>query len=225
MHTTICSSRRRTTRRCATRSTVSITSTQRISHVGWRRVSCSSSAVLLRIYTRRRSVGKSRFLCRSVTSSSRTRSSQRASLRRLRWLKSCSHTSSTSATRSALRQPFTSASTSSAPISSPSCPGNMALTISTCRTTFRASAGHSNGYVPSLARFSSAATLLNLYSQLATLEKEVRERSEKDKQQEKREEEEPIITPGMGGRLMITQGNGCVASHLAPVPPSNFLLL
>ena len=48
-----------------------------------------------------------------------------------------------------------------------------------------------------------------VFGQLATLEKEVRERSEKEKKKEQQEEEEPIITPGMN-RLMITQGNGYV---------------
>jgi hypothetical protein len=47
---------------------------------------------------------------------------------------------------------------------------------------------------------------------MAALEKEVRERSEKDKKKEQQEEEEPIITPGMGGRLMITQGNGLASA-------------
>lgn len=48
-----------------------------------------------------------------------------------------------------------------------------------------------------------------MFLQLASLEKEVRERTEKEKKKELQEEEEPIITPGMN-RLMITQGNGCV---------------
>jgi clathrin heavy chain len=45
---------------------------------------------------------------------------------------------------------------------------------------------------------------------LAALEKEVRERAQKDSQKEQAEAEAPIINPGglLGNRLMITQGNG-----------------
>ncbi|EJD47981.1 clathrin heavy chain [Auricularia subglabra TFB-10046 SS5] len=53
-----------------------------------------------------------------------------------------------------------------------------------------------------------------LVERLSSLEKEVRERSEKEKKKEQQEEEEPIITPGMN-RLMITQGNG----FAGPAPP------
>lgn len=38
------------------------------------------------------------------------------------------------------------------------------------------------------------------------LEKEVRERTLKDTAKEKAEEDAPILGPGMGGTLMITQG-------------------
>lgn len=49
------------------------------------------------------------------------------------------------------------------------------------------------------------------FSQLAALEKEVKERSQKDSQKEQQEADAPIINPGMiGNRLLITQGNGCV---------------
>lgn len=48
-----------------------------------------------------------------------------------------------------------------------------------------------------------------LVPQLATLEKEVRERSQKDTQKEQQESEQPIINPGgFGGRLLLTQAAG-----------------
>jgi clathrin heavy chain len=47
----------------------------------------------------------------------------------------------------------------------------------------------------------------SLIEKLATLEKEVRERSKKEKQKEEQEADAPIINPGFGNRL-LTQGNG-----------------
>ena len=47
--------------------------------------------------------------------------------------------------------------------------------------------------------------------QIAALEKEVKERSKKDTEKEQQEAEAPIIQPGLGGRLMLTQGNGYVS--------------
>jgi clathrin heavy chain len=45
---------------------------------------------------------------------------------------------------------------------------------------------------------------------VAALEREVRERAQKDSQREQQEADAPIINPGglLGNRLMITQGNG-----------------
>lgn len=49
----------------------------------------------------------------------------------------------------------------------------------------------------------------SLIDKLAALEKEVRERSKKEKQKEDQEADAPIINPGgFGNRLMLTQGNG-----------------
>ncbi|KAI0343145.1 clathrin heavy chain 1 [Trametopsis cervina] len=48
----------------------------------------------------------------------------------------------------------------------------------------------------------------SLIDRLAMLEKEVKERSQKETQKEQQEAEVPIINPGFGNRLMITQGNG-----------------
>jgi len=45
----------------------------------------------------------------------------------------------------------------------------------------------------------------HLADKLAVLEKEVKERAKKDSQKEQLEAEQPIINPGFGGRLMITQ--------------------
>ncbi|KAI0091788.1 clathrin heavy chain [Irpex rosettiformis] len=50
----------------------------------------------------------------------------------------------------------------------------------------------------------------SLIDRLATLEKEVKERSQKETQKEQEEADAPIINPGFGSRLMITQGNGYV---------------
>ena len=47
------------------------------------------------------------------------------------------------------------------------------------------------------------------------MEKEVKERTKKDSEKEKQEAEVPLIEPGFGGRLMLTQGNGFPAQ----VPP------
>ncbi|KAF8518034.1 hypothetical protein BU17DRAFT_76299 [Hysterangium stoloniferum] len=52
----------------------------------------------------------------------------------------------------------------------------------------------------------------HLLEKLAALEKEVRERSKKDTQKEQQEAEQPIINPGFGGRLLITQSNGFAGS-------------
>jgi len=49
----------------------------------------------------------------------------------------------------------------------------------------------------------------SLVDKLATLEKELRERSKKEKQKEDQEADAPIINPGgFGNRLLLTQGNG-----------------
>ncbi|KAI0641858.1 clathrin heavy chain [Trametes meyenii] len=55
---------------------------------------------------------------------------------------------------------------------------------------------------------------------LATLEKEVKERSKKDTEKEQQEAEAPIIQPGLGGRLMLTQGNGFPAQAPPPMMPN-----
>ncbi|EIW58700.1 clathrin heavy chain [Trametes versicolor FP-101664 SS1] len=54
---------------------------------------------------------------------------------------------------------------------------------------------------------------------LAQLEKEVKERSKKDTEKEQQEAEAPIIQPGLGGRLMLTQGNG-FPSQAPPMMPN-----
>ncbi|TFY72317.1 hypothetical protein EVG20_g697 [Dentipellis fragilis] len=60
----------------------------------------------------------------------------------------------------------------------------------------------------------------SLVEKLASLEKEVKERSKKDSQKEQAEAEAPIINPGgFGNRLMLTQGNGFVGQ--APPPMMN----
>ncbi|KAI8996350.1 clathrin heavy chain [Trametes punicea] len=56
-----------------------------------------------------------------------------------------------------------------------------------------------------------------MVEKIAALEKEVKERSKKDAEKEQQEAEAPILQPGLGGRLMITQGNGFPAQ--APPPP------
>ncbi|THH32376.1 hypothetical protein EUX98_g1821 [Antrodiella citrinella] len=49
----------------------------------------------------------------------------------------------------------------------------------------------------------------SLLDKIAQLEKEVKERAQKDTQKEQQESEVPIINPGgFGGRLLLTQGNG-----------------
>ncbi|KAI0675438.1 clathrin heavy chain [Trametes maxima] len=55
---------------------------------------------------------------------------------------------------------------------------------------------------------------------LATLEKEVKERSKKDTEKEQQEADAPIIQPGLGGRLMLTQGNGFPAQAPPPMMPN-----
>ncbi|KAI0629190.1 clathrin heavy chain [Trametes polyzona] len=55
---------------------------------------------------------------------------------------------------------------------------------------------------------------------LAALEKEVKERSKKDTEKEQQEAEAPIIQPGLGGRLMLTQGNGFVGQAPPPMMPN-----
>ncbi|KAI0331507.1 clathrin heavy chain [Cubamyces sp. BRFM 1775] len=55
---------------------------------------------------------------------------------------------------------------------------------------------------------------------LAALEKEVKERSKKDTEKEQQEAEAPIIQPGLGGRLMLTQGNGFPAQAPPPMMPN-----
>ena len=52
--------------------------------------------------------------------------------------------------------------------------------------------------------------------QIRQLEKEVKERSKKESEKEQQEAERPLIEPGFGGRLMLTQGNGFPAQ--APPP-------
>ncbi|RDX54364.1 clathrin heavy chain [Lentinus brumalis] len=57
----------------------------------------------------------------------------------------------------------------------------------------------------------------SLVEKVATLEKEVKERAKKDTEKEQKEAEVPLIEPGFGGRLMLTQGNGFPGQ--APPPP------
>ena len=61
----------------------------------------------------------------------------------------------------------------------------------------------------------------NLFSKLAALEKEVKERSKKDTEKEQKEAEVPLIEPGFGGRLMLTQGNGFPAQAPPPMMMPN----
>jgi clathrin heavy chain len=54
-----------------------------------------------------------------------------------------------------------------------------------------------------------------LLVQLQALEKEVKERAQKESQKEQQDAEAPIINPGgFGDRLLLTQGNGCVVRYL-----------
>ncbi|KAI0716028.1 clathrin heavy chain 1 [Cerioporus squamosus] len=57
----------------------------------------------------------------------------------------------------------------------------------------------------------------SLVEKIAALEKEVKERAKKDTEKEQKEAEVPLIEPGFGGRLMLTQGNGFPGQ--APPPP------
>ncbi|KAJ8482453.1 hypothetical protein ONZ51_g5352 [Trametes cubensis] len=59
-----------------------------------------------------------------------------------------------------------------------------------------------------------------MVEKLAALEKEVKERSKKDSEKEQQEAEAPIIQPGLGGRLMLTQGNGFPAQAPPPMMPN-----
>ena len=57
--------------------------------------------------------------------------------------------------------------------------------------------------------------------QIAQLEKEVKERAQKDTAKEQQESEVPIINPGgFGGRLLLTQGNGFPGQAPAPMMPA-----
>ncbi len=56
----------------------------------------------------------------------------------------------------------------------------------------------------------------SMVEKLAALEKEVKERSKKESDKEQQEAERPLIEPGFGGRLILTQGNGFPAQ--APPP-------
>ena len=58
----------------------------------------------------------------------------------------------------------------------------------------------------------------SLVEKIAALEKQVKEQSQKEVQKEKEEAEAPILGPGFGGRLMLTQGNGYPA-QAPPVMP------
>ncbi|KAI0349661.1 clathrin heavy chain [Trametes cingulata] len=55
---------------------------------------------------------------------------------------------------------------------------------------------------------------------ISALEKKVEELSTKDHQKEQQEAEAPIIQPGLGGRLMLTQGNGFPAQAPPPMMPN-----
>ncbi|EJF64173.1 clathrin heavy chain 1 [Dichomitus squalens LYAD-421 SS1] len=59
----------------------------------------------------------------------------------------------------------------------------------------------------------------SIVEKLAALEKEVKERSKKESQKEQEEAERPLIEPGFGGRLMLTQGNG----YPVQAPPPGML--
>lgn len=62
-----------------------------------------------------------------------------------------------------------------------------------------------------LTQVAEKCMLTDLSLKLAALEKEVRERSQKDSQKEQQEADQPIINPGgFGGRLLLTQGAGYV---------------
>jgi len=57
-------------------------------------------------------------------------------------------------------------------------------------------------------------------SQIAQLEKEVKERSKKEVQKEQQEAEMPIINPGFGGPLLLTQGQlGSVGNGFPSAQP------
>ncbi|ETW78923.1 hypothetical protein HETIRDRAFT_155976 [Heterobasidion irregulare TC 32-1] len=58
-----------------------------------------------------------------------------------------------------------------------------------------------------------------LVDKLASLEREVKERSQKETQKEQQEADAPIINPGFGNRLLLTQGNGFPSQ--APPPMMN----
>ncbi|KAI0372779.1 clathrin heavy chain [Pilatotrama ljubarskyi] len=55
---------------------------------------------------------------------------------------------------------------------------------------------------------------------ISALEKKVEELSTKDHQKEQQEAEAPIIQPGLGGRLMLTQGNGFPTQAPPPMMPN-----
>ena len=56
--------------------------------------------------------------------------------------------------------------------------------------------------------------------QIAQLEKEVKERSKKEVQKEQQEADMPIINPGFGGPLLLTQGQvGSVGNGFPPQGP------
>ncbi|CAL1714910.1 unnamed protein product [Somion occarium] len=58
----------------------------------------------------------------------------------------------------------------------------------------------------------------SLVEKIASLERQVREHSQKVTQKEKEEDEAPILGPGFGGRLLLTQGNG-YPGQAPPVMP------
>ncbi|KAK7679481.1 hypothetical protein QCA50_017535 [Cerrena zonata] len=58
----------------------------------------------------------------------------------------------------------------------------------------------------------------SLVEKIASLERQVKEHSQKEVQKEKEEAEAPILGPGFGGRLMLTQGNG-YPTQAPPVMP------
>ncbi|OSD03000.1 clathrin heavy chain [Trametes coccinea BRFM310] len=59
-----------------------------------------------------------------------------------------------------------------------------------------------------------------MVEKIAQLEKDVKERSKKDAEKEQQEAEAPILQPGLGGRLMITQGNGFPSQAPPPMMPN-----
>ncbi|TCD68409.1 hypothetical protein EIP91_010810 [Steccherinum ochraceum] len=61
----------------------------------------------------------------------------------------------------------------------------------------------------------------SLLDKIAQLEKEVKERAQKDTAKEAQEAEVPIINPGgFGGRLLLTQGNGYPGQAAPPMMPA-----